>query len=360
MKNVTNSGHEVTVVVPVWMIGLDLGDKISRVLVMDANGKTVHEQSVRTTSSALQGFFGRHPGARVALEVGTHSPWISRLLESLGCEVIVANARKVRLISHNERKNDRMDAELLARLARVDPALLYPIRHRGATAQADLALLRARDALVRSRTRLINHVRGAVKSLGERLPGCSAPAFARKVGERLPKTLRPALEPLLAEVARLTALIRAYDRRIEALCAQSYPETARLRQVRGVGPLTALAFVLTLEDPGRFPRSRKVGPYLGLVSRRHDSADSRPQLRISKAGDAFLRRLLVSCAQYILGPFGMACDLRLYGEAIARNGGKNAKKRAVVAVARKLAVLLHALWRSGADYEPDRASAMAA
>lgn len=360
MKNVAKSGHEVTMVVPVWTIGLDLGDKKSRALVMDAEGNTVHEETLPTTSSALQGFFSRYPGARVALEVGTHSPWISRLLQGLGLEVIVANARKVRLISHNERKTDRMDAELLARLARVDPALLYPVRHRGATAQADLALLHARDALVRNRTRLINHVRGAVKSLGARLPGCSAPAFARRAAAHLPKPVRSALEPLLEEIARLTALIRGYDRRIEALCNQSYPETVRLRQVRGVGPITALAYVLTLEDPARFARSRKVGPYLGLVSRSHDSAESRPQLRISKAGDEFLRRLLVSCAQYILGPFGIACDLRRYGEAIARHGGKNAKKRAVVAVARKLAVLLHSLWRSGAEYEPDRGLALAA
>lgn len=360
MKSVTNNGHEVTMVVPHWTIGLDVGDKTSRVLVMDAAGRTVQEASVRTTSSGLQRFFSGYPGARVALEVGMHSPWISRLLQALGLEVIVANARKVRLISHNERKNDRMDAELLARLARMDPALLYPVHHRGATAQADLALLRARDALVRSRTRLINHVRGAVKSVGQRLPRCSAPAFARKVNEQLPATLRPALEPLLAEIATLSARIRAYDRQIETLCNQSYPETARLRQVRGVGPITALAFVLTLEDPARFARSRKVGPYLGLVSRSHDSAEARPQLRISKTGDEFLRRLLVSCAQYILGPFGIPCDLRRYGETIFARGGKNARKRAVVAVARKLAVLLHSLWRSGADYEPDRALAMAA
>ena len=360
MNKITNSGHEVTVVVPVWTIGLDLGDRTSRACVMDGEGKMNHEESLRTTSSALLRFFSGYRGARVALEVGTHSPWVSRLLQGLGLEVIVANARKVRLIGQNERKSDRMDAELLARLARVDPELLYPIQHRGAAAQADLALLHARDALVRNRTRLINHVRGAVKSLGERLPACSAPAFARRAASHLPEALRPALEPLLAEIARLTALIRAYDRNIDQLCTERYPQTARLRQVQGVGPLTALAFVLTLEDPRRFARSRKVGPYLGLVSRRHDSSDSRPQLRISKAGDEFLRRLLVGCSHYILGPFGVDCTLRRHGEAIAHKGGKNAKKRAVVAVARKLAVLLHRLWSSGAAYEPGRGLAQAA
>ncbi len=354
MKKITEGREKVTMVVPAWTIGLELGDKMSQACAIDAAGKVGKEEAVATTPEALTRFFSCYPRARVALEVGTHSPWISRLLERLGLEVIVANARKVRLISENERKNDRMDAELLARLARADPRLLFPILHRGEAAQADLTLIRARDALVRSRTSLINHVRGSVKSLGGRLPGCSSPAFARRAAVHLPEALRPALEPLLEEIARLTKLIRGYDRRIEQLCSERYPETARLRQVQGVGPITALAYVLTLEDPARFARSRKVGAYLGLVSRQHDSSNSRPQLRISKTGDAFLRRLLVSCAQYILAPFGQDCDLRRYGKAIAGRGGKNVKKRAVVALARKLAVLLHQLWKNGQPYDPSR------
>lgn len=360
MKTIAQGRVQVIHGVPAITIGLDLGDRHSEACVVDAEGRPLRRAKLMTRAQALQRFFAAYPAARVVLEVGTHSPWIARLLEGLGLEVIVANARKVRLIGANERKGDRMDAELLARLGRVDPQLLFPIRHRGAAAQADLTLLHARDALVRSRTRLINHVRGSVRALGARLPGCSAPAFARRAAAHLPEALRPALEPVLGEIAGLTATIRGYDRRIEQLCTERYPETARLRQVSGVGPITALAYVLTLEDPRRFARSRKVGPYLGLVRRRRDSADSRPQLGISKAGDAFLRRLLVGCAHYILGPFGKACTLRRYGEAIAKTGGKNAKKRAVVAVARKLAVLLHCLWKSGARYEPARGLAEAA
>lgn len=360
MKKIAEGREKVTMVVPAWTIGLDLGDKMSQACAIDAAGKVGKEEAVGTTPEALTRFFSCYPRARVALEVGTHSPWIARLLEELGLEVIVANPRKVRLIGENHRKNDRMDAELLTRLARVDPRLLFPIRHRGADAQADLTLLRARDALVRNRTSLINHVRGSVKSLGARLPSCSSPSFARRAAAHLPTPLHPALAPLLEEIARLTALIRGYDRMIEQLCAERYPETARLREVQGVGPITALAFVLTLEDPARFSRSRKVGAYLGLVSRQRDSSTSRPQLRISKAGDAYLRRLLVSCAQYILGHFGQDCYLRRYGEAIANRGGKNAKKRAVVAVARKLAVLLHQLWQNGQPYEPSRGLSKAA
>jgi transposase len=272
----------------------------------------------------------------------------------MGLEVVVANPRKVRLIGQNDRKSDRVDAELLARLGRVDPQLLFPIRHRGQGAQADLALLRSREALVRSRTRLINHARGQVKALGSRLPACSAPAFARKAAPHLPGELSSVLGPILAEIEGLTTTIRKYDYEVELLCANRYPETERLRQVQGVGPITALAYVLILEDPNRFARSRKVGAYLGLAPRSRRSSEMNPQLRISKAGDELLRRLLVSCAHYILGPFGADCALRRYGEAILQRGGKNAKKRAVVAVARKLAVLLHQLWKSGRRYDPYR------
>jgi transposase len=260
----------------------------------------------------------------------------------------------LRLIYENDRKSDQVDAEYLARLARVDPELLAPIEHRGPEAQKDLAVLRARDALVRSRTTLINVIRGSVKSTGARLPSCDAHSFHRKVTEVIPEALRPALVPLLEVLEELTAKISCYDKQIEALCETKYPETQRLRQPKGVGPLTALAFLLIIEDPRRFKKSRNVGPYLGLVPRRQESGAQQPQLRITKAGDKLLRRLLVSSAHYVLGPFGEDSDLRRHGEAIARRGGKNAKKRAVVAVARKLSVLLHRLWVSGEDYEPLR------
>jgi transposase len=286
------------------------------------------------------------------MEVGTHSRWASHLLEELGHEVLVANARKLRAIYDNPRKGDRADAETLARLARLDPNLLSPIHHRSPQAQADLAIIRSRDALVRSRTLLINHVRGIVKSSGSRLPSCSAESFSKKVEPSIPEPLRPALLPLVDTIGSLTQQIRACDRQIETLCQTQYPETRSLQQVSGVGPLTALAFVLTLEDPSRFAKSRHLGPALGLVPRRDQSGDRDPQLGITKSGDAFLRRLLVGSAHYVLGPFGPDCDLRRWGLQLAERGGKNAKKRAVVAVARKLAVLLHHLWKTHAIYDP--------
>lgn len=334
--------------------GIDLGDKYSHVIVLDEQGEEVERARLKTNSPSLQRWFGKRCGMRIAVEVGTHSRWVWRLLASLGHEVTVANPRQLSLIFKDARKSDWKDAEFLARLLRLDPKLLHPVKHRGMEAQQDLAILKARGVLVRVRTELINHVRASVKSHGARLPRCSADSFARKVDAHLPSELWLALSPLVERIGELTDQIRAYDRQIEAMCRDRYPETGVLTQIRGVGSLTALAFVLTLEDPTRFRRSRDVGPYLGLVPKKDESGQQNPQLGISKCGDVELRRLLVGAAHYILGPFGTDCDLRRHGERIAARGGPNAKKRAVVAVARKLAVLMHRLWMTGQEYEPLR------
>lgn len=333
--------------------GLDLGDRASQLCVLDVeSGAVIEETRLATTASVLRHRFAGVGRLRIALEVGTHSPWVSRLLEDLGHEVWVANPRKLRLIYENRQKDDRVDAEYLARLARVDPRLLAPVTHRGAAAQADLARVRSRAVLVASRTRLITHCRGAVKSWGGRLPSCDARTFAAKASAALPAALGPALEPVLEAIDRLTQTIRQMDRALEQLATREYPETALLTQVRGVGSLTALTFVLTLGQAQRFRRSRTVGAYLGLVPARAESGASRPALRISKEGDRYLRTLLVQCAHYILGPFGEDCELRRYGERLIERGGKGAKPRAAVAVARKLAVQLHHLWISGDTYDP--------
>jgi transposase len=298
--------------------------------------------------------FASEPPMRITIETGTHSPWVSRLLEECGHEVLVANSRKLRLIYANKQKTDEVDAQNLARLARLDPRPLYPVAHRGEDAQAHMAMIRSRQALVDCRTQLVNHVRGAVKSFGARLPKCPARSFHKNAATHIPEALLPALGPILEQIGSLTERIRQYDRKLEAISEERYPETGLLRQVEGIGPLTALTFVLTVEDPYRFERSRSVGAYLGLVPARDRSGERDPQKRISKEGDEMLRRLLVSGAHYILGPFGSDSDLRRHGEKIAFRGAKNSKKRAVVAVARKLAVLLHSLWVSGEVYEPLR------
>jgi transposase len=337
-------------------VGIDLGDKFSRLCVLDTTGQIVEESRVRSTQSAFQRRFTAMEASRVALEVGSHSPWIQRLLEGLGHEVVVANARQVRLIYLSDRKDDRLDAERLARLARVDPKLLSPIRHRAEETQLARALLSGRELLVECRTKLINHVRGVVKSAGGRLVRCSAPSFHKRADGQLPASLRPALQEMVSMIGELTRRIRASERQIEEVASTQYPVTELLRQVSGVGVLTALSYVLTIEDPWRFSRSRSVGAYLGLRPRRSQSGSRDPELRISKTGDGPLRRLLVGSAQYILGPFGPDTDLRRWGLALAERGKRNAKKRAVVAVARKLAVLLHRLWVTAETYEPLRNS----
>jgi transposase len=340
---------------PQMTAGLDIGEKYSYLCLIDQEtGEVIEEGRLRTSPEALRRrFSSEQHSLRIAIEAGTHSPWVSRVLEGCGHEVLVANPRKVRLIYTNKRKTDEIDAENLARLARLDPRLLYPLKHRGEHSQAHLAIIRSREALVGSRTQLVNHVRGAVKSFGARLPKCPARSFHKKAPEHIPEALWPALGPILEMIGSLTERIHHYDRQLQTVCEEHYyPETELLRQVEGVGVLTALTFVLTLEDPYRFEKSRSVGAYLGLVPARDQSGERDPQRRISKEGDEMLRKLLVGSAHYILGPFGSDSDLRRHGEKIARGGAKNAKKRAVVAVARKLAVLLHRLWVTAEVYDP--------
>ena len=333
-------------------IGLDLGDKRSVICVLSSEAEVVEECQIATTEAGIERFFKRSELARVVLEVGTHSPWVSRLLEEIGHETIVANARRVRLISENVQKGDRIDAELLARLGRADPKLLAPIRHRKEETQADLAMIRARDALVRTRTSLVSSFRGLVKSQGGRLPSCSAESFHQRVSEEIPEALEEALRPMLQLIEKVTLEIRSYDNQLTEKCTTKYPETKPLLQISGVGILTALCYVLTLEDPSRFANGRQAGAYLGLVPRKRQSGDSNPQLGITKNGDGHLRRLLVQCAQVILGRRGGDSELRRWGLQKAARGGKGAKKRAVVAVARKLAGMMYLLWKTGECYQP--------
>jgi transposase len=340
---------------PKMTAGLDLGDKYTYLCLIDTqSGEVMEEGRLRTTPEAFRRRLSSERLLRIAIEAGTHSPWVSRVLEECGHEVLVANARKLRLIYASKRKTDEIDAENLARLARLDPKLLYPLKHRGEDSQVHLAIIRSRQTLVDARTQLVNHVRGAVKSFGARLPKCPAMSFHKKAPEHIPEALWPALGPILETIGSLTERIRDYERQLETISKEHYPDTELLRQVEGVGTLTALTFVLTLEDPYRFEKSRAVGAYLGLVPARDHSGDRDPQRHISKEGDEMLRKLLVGSANYILGPFGSDSDLRRHGEKIASRGGKNAKKRAVVAVARKLSVLLHSLWLSAEVYEPLR------
>ena len=337
-------------------VGLDLGDRSSRYCILNEAGGKASEDQLPTTKAGLDSLFGKMAVCRIALEVGTHSPWVSRHLAAMGHEVIVANPRKVRLITQSVKKNDRMDAEQLARLARVDPQLLGPIRHRGAEAQGDLAVIRARGELVDCRTALINTARGLAKPMGERLKSCDADYVKESLAEGLSEATQNAIRPLLKSVEEITRQIGAYDKKIQEI-EKRYPETKVLKQVHGVGTLIALTFILTLEDAERFAHSRDVGPYLGLTRKLRDSGESQPELGISKAGDMLMRRLLVQAAHCILRDGAPESDLKLWGmtkvqAGAGKKGSKRRKKKAAVAVARKLAVLLHKLWVTGEVYDP--------
>ncbi len=351
---------QIETAAPMRTIGIDLGDRESVYCVLDAAGKITEEDSVQNDHASFQERFGASLHARIVIEASCQSQWICRCLEGLGHEVIVANPRQVQLISKSMRKNDRNDAQLLARLGRMDPELLRPVTTRSERSAVVRAMLNARSQLVVTRTKLVNLIRSECKVTGNRIPTCSAESFHRQARPHLPASLRAALEPLLDLLAELQLRVRAYDKEVDRVSADEYPETKILKQVTGIGPLIALTYVATVDDPHRFPKSRTLGCFFGLVPRSFQSGDRDPQLRISKAGDPTIRKLLVGAAAYILRKSSPASDLKRYGLRIARGGSKRDRARARVAVARKLAVLLHRLWLTGEVYDPHYAVTQAA
>ena len=332
-------------------IGLDLGDRRHTYCVLDEAGRMAKEGSLGNTREQLATVARSYPGATTVMEAGMHSPWVSRFLQELGLRVIVANPRKTRAIYENERKSDRRDAMMLARLARMDLTLLHPVKHGSQEAQQDMLQLKLRDSLVRARVALINAVRFTLKSLGYPVSNPSSACFHKLVLKEVPESIGEMIAHNVAAIAELTERIKALDTSISRLAAERYPETIYLQQVSGVGPITSLYFVLKVGNPGRFQRTRDIGAFLGLCPKRDQSGETDKELRISKCGDRYLRRLLVGAAQYTLGPFGADSALREHGLRLAREGTARDKKRAVVAVARKLAVLLLTLWKSREPYE---------
>jgi transposase len=336
----------------VKFVGVDVGDKFSRYCSLDERRMIAGVGRFATTRVGLRKEFAELPPSKIILEAGTHSPWIADLFEEMGHSPVVIDARRLALVAHSMKKNDRSDAEILARVGSSDLGLVSEVHHRSKETLEDRSVLRLRDFAVRTRSGAIATLRGIVKPFGARLPACTASSFLDKAVEAIPESLRESTKPILELIENLEKQITAYDCLVAKL-GTKYPATQVLQQVAGVGPITSLAYVLTIEDPRRFKGSRLVGSYLGLTPRQRQSSEGNPQLGITKAGDSLLRKLLVQCAQHILGHRGADCDLRRFGIALSERGGKNAKKRAVVAVARKLAVLLHRLWRNGEEYDPN-------
>jgi transposase len=339
-------------------VGLDIGDEYTHAAVISGGGVILLEDRIKTREPDVRRWLAAGPSALVALETGTHSRWMAKVARECGHQVIVANARELRLIYGGTNKHDRMDAKKLARMARVDPEVLKPIQHRGDREHSDLALIAARELLVSMRTDAINMVRGMVKSAGGRVSSCASESFTHWASEVLPEDLKNALAPILEQIDQLSERIGEYDERIEHLANTQYPQARLLTQIAGVGTLTAMTFLLSIGDPWRFQKSRDVGCYVGLRPKRDQSGKRDPRLGISKCGNSRLRRTLVTCAHYILGPHGPDSDLRRWGLKLAGTG-KDTKKRAIVAVARKLAVLLHRLLTTGEEYQPLRNAGIA-
>lgn len=346
--------QEITANVPARTIGIDLSDLTSSYCAISASGAVLDEGTFPTTSAGLDQVLAERSPSRVILEASTQTSWVARHVAKLGHEVIVANPRQVALISQSARKTDRNDARMLARLGRADPNLLSPVHVRDEKCLAVRALLGARKQLVETRTRLISQVRAECKVHGMPLVGASSAYFARKCRRAIPDILQDALMPLMDVLEALNEKIAGYDEQIERLCQHEYPETRVLRQVRGVGAQVALAFVTSIVDPRRFRDSRNVGAYVGLVPRSFQSGSSDPNLRISKQGDRQLRTLLVNAATHILRRSSPDSSLKRFGRRIASRGNPRDKARARIAVARKVAVLLHRLWLTGEVYEPLR------
>jgi len=335
-------------------IGIDLGDKKHHVCATGTDGVILQEFTIPNDRAAFKKLSEDYPQAAVAIEVGAHSPWISRYLTNAGMNVTVANARKLRAIYQNDRKCDQLDARMLAKLLRADRDLLSPIQHGSEQAQKDLISLKIRDSLVRQRVNIIATIRGVLKSLGLRIPTSSSEAFHHRAETFLTAhpELADAITPALQSIKSLTDQIKHYEKTIQQSARQHHPQAMALQKIPSIGPITSMVFVLSIEDPRRFKDPRDIGAYLGLVPRRDQSGGSDKQLPISKAGNKYLRALLTQCAQYLLGRYGPDCAIRQYGLKLAARGGKAAKKKAITAVARKLAVMMIALWQKGGEYQP--------
>lgn len=332
---------------------IDLGSKHSEACWVDEEGNEVARQRIASNCVALEKLFGALPPMTIAIETGSHANWVRRRLAAMGHAVIVADARRLKLMWDTKSKDDKRDALFLAQIAARCPEFLLPVEPRSLESEQNRAMLRTREAVVRARVKLINCVRGVLASFGEKLPAVASEAFARKAGPAIPAELREAAYPALLSIEHLTAQIKVYDKRVLQLCTGRYADaTKRLLTIQGVGPLTALTFVLELDgDPGRLSDSRAAGALVGLRPIRRESGESNPQLGITKLGNSMLRRYLVQCAQYMLGRHGEDCALRRWGLKLAGTS-KRGKRRAVAATARKLAVVLHTLWRKDEDFDP--------
>lgn len=334
-------------------VGIDLGNKKHVITAIDAKGNVLQKATIENKVQEIKEFFSQFKeSCLVVIEAGTPSILVGNLLKNMGHKVKVANPVKIKAIWGSTVKTDDRDSEMLARLANADMKLLSEVHLKEMKTQIHSSVLKARDKLVKSRASLVNFARSQFKITGLEVPKCTPENFTKKVKDFIPKDLKLPLQSILRTISFLTEEIKRYDKKISKLC-KKYKQTEILQQVDGVGPLTSLALCLAIGDETRFKKNRAIGAYFGLTPKCDQSGDSNKELKISKAGNRYIRSLLVNCAQHILGIFGKDSNLKRFGERIMNRGkGKKFKKKAVVAVSRKLSVLLLRLYKTGEEYIP--------
>lgn len=334
------------------VVGVDVSEKHLNLCEIDGDDAVCESRMANSSKKLLEHFQGKAK-RRIIIEVGAHTRWIAELLEQLGHQVLIVDPRRTKLISGSLYKDDRIDAMTLAMLGRDAPALLKTVPLRRLESQMVLTLVRARASAVKGRTRIVNTVRGVLKPYGYTIPKDSRGAtFTAYIRETLDQALLRIVEPLLVLIETFNAQIKRYDDDVALVLPRLAPDTVHLTQINGVGALTVLYFVALIGDPHRFASNRDIGPYLGLCRKRQDSGDYKSELGITKAGDSLMRALLANCASYLLGPFGQDSDIRRWGLKKVGGGSRAEKKKAKIAVARKLAVVMLTLWKTGRPYTP--------
>ena len=335
---------------------IDLHTKESEIRIIDEKGAVMFERRIATTRSRLTDVFGSRTTLRILLESGTGSEWVAQHLEALGHEVVVADPNYAPMYGHRQRriKTDRRDVAALAEANRRD---LFRRAHRVSTPQRDVRRrLRVRDQLVHMRRQAINLLRAQLRSEGVRVPTGAAETFvARFTASAASAAVRDAMAPLLEVLAAVAPLIAQAERWTRREAAGD-PVARCLMTAPGVGPVVALAFQATVDDVGRFATAGAVTAYLGLVPREHSSGERQRKGAITKAGPSRMRVLLIQGAGHLWrSPTGSA-TLHAWAR---RLGERRGRRIAVVALARRLARILWAMWRDGLDFEPARVGRLA-
>ncbi len=333
-------------------IGMDLGNRKHTVCALDQTGNVLWRKDVANTPEALKPFFEENAGATVAMETGLCCRWVSALAKSCGCDALVGNARKLAAIWQSKQKNDENDALLIAELARASRRLFHPVELRDDARHEMVQVIELREVAVSQRTQAVNSVRGLCKAHGVFIPKCDASCFHKVAADAIPDGMAWKFKPMLRHLKEVAATIKRYDAMLEEYAQKHFKEEVELlRTVPGVGPITSCAFVALIADPGRFGSARDAGAYFGLTPGQDKSGDKDAPKHITKTGSALMRHLLVTAANHILRASSPDTALKRHGERICARGGKVARRKAKTAVARKLAVVMLAMLKSGKAYD---------